>query len=104
MPPVAKLEMDIHEATRRYERWLASHMTLVAADLELKHAHMAALGRKGNAAKAARKDASADELLAACAFDTLESIEAYLTAMARAAIERATRSQGASRPRSVPKL
>jgi hypothetical protein len=40
VPPAAKLEMDIHEATRRYERWLASHMTLVAADVELKHARM----------------------------------------------------------------
>jgi hypothetical protein len=33
---------DIHEATRRYERWLASHVALVAADVELKHARMRA--------------------------------------------------------------
>ncbi len=34
--------MDIHASTNGYERWLAGHMRLVAADLALKHARMRA--------------------------------------------------------------
>jgi hypothetical protein len=34
--------MDIHASTNGYERWLAGHVRLVAADLELKHARMRA--------------------------------------------------------------
>jgi uncharacterized protein (DUF2252 family) len=33
--------MDIGESTRRYERWLARHVPIVAADLDLKHRLMA---------------------------------------------------------------
>lgn len=33
--------MDIHEATRSYETWLARHTRVVPADLRLKHARMA---------------------------------------------------------------
>jgi hypothetical protein len=33
--------MRIKKATKKYEAWLAKHLTLLEADLELKHAHMA---------------------------------------------------------------
>jgi hypothetical protein len=36
----AASEMDIHESTRRYERWLKGHIPLVAADLDEKHRRM----------------------------------------------------------------
>jgi len=34
--------MEIHEATRQYEAWLAERLTLIRDDLELKHEQMAA--------------------------------------------------------------
>jgi hypothetical protein len=36
----AASEMDIHESTRLYERWLKGHTPLVAADLDEKHRRM----------------------------------------------------------------
>ena len=33
--------MDIHEATKQYELWLATHLELVESDLKLKHERMA---------------------------------------------------------------
>src|SRR5262249_11974626 len=33
--------MDIHEATRKYEAWMADHIAVIPADLATKHAKMA---------------------------------------------------------------
>ena len=33
--------MNIQQATEQYEAWLASHITLIPADMELKHQRMA---------------------------------------------------------------
>ena len=35
------MTLTIQQATERYEAWLASHLTLIPADLELKHQRMA---------------------------------------------------------------
>src|ERR1022692_1560117 len=37
---VRSAPMDIREATRSYESWLATHTTIVRADLALKHRRM----------------------------------------------------------------
>ena len=55
---------------------------------EAKREYLSALSKKGAEAKRARADDDLTELLRACNFSTLESIEVYLSAMAKLAVEK----------------
>jgi hypothetical protein len=40
-PPIVKVALDIEQATQGYEAWLGNRITLIPADLKLKHQRMA---------------------------------------------------------------
>ena len=55
---------------------------------EAKREYLSALSKKGAEAKRAHADDDLTELLRACNFSTLESIELYLSAMAKLAVSK----------------